>query len=246
MTSTTSILLQGGVLLIHDSDDHVNAVRADLLIEGNKIAKINEDIRPPSNHTRLIDCSNKVVSPGFIDTHRHMWQSQLKGRHADGLFLDYLPTGNFAASLFSPQDIFWGELSGGLESIDAGTTTVVDHAHMNYSADHAKYAVSALVSSGIRSIFCYTANPRVQSWSPKFSMESDLIPDWFLKQLRELAHHQPYGHGRVHLGFGWDNYSLPKEVVVKIFEEARNCKVKLITSHAVRRPPESKPHWKES
>ena len=236
MQTAPSILLQGGTLLVHDSEDHVTAIRADLLIEGNKIAKIGNDIRPPSEHTHIIDCNGKIISPGFIDTHRHMWQTQLKGRHADELFLDYMLTGNLAASLFTAQDVFWGELAGALESIDAGTTTVVDHAHMNYSVEHAKYAVSALVSSGIRSIFCYTANSRVKSWSPEFAMESDHIPDWFLHQLRELAHHQPYGKGRLQLGFGWDNYHLPKEVIMKIFEEARHCGVKLITSHSVRGP----------
>jgi hypothetical protein len=38
--------------------------------------------------------------------------------------------------MFSPEDVFWGELGGCMESIDAGTTMVVDHAHMNYSAEH--------------------------------------------------------------------------------------------------------------
>jgi len=47
-----------------------------------------------------------------------------------------MPTGNMAASLFSPEDIYWGNLAGCLESIDAGTTLVVDHAHMNYSPEH--------------------------------------------------------------------------------------------------------------
>ena len=30
------------------------------------------------------------------------------------------------------QDVFWGELGGCMESLDAGVTCVVDHAHMNY------------------------------------------------------------------------------------------------------------------
>jgi cytosine/adenosine deaminase-related metal-dependent hydrolase len=33
------------------------------------------------------------LSPGFVDTHHHMWQTQLKGRHADDLFLDYMSKG---------------------------------------------------------------------------------------------------------------------------------------------------------
>jgi hypothetical protein len=46
--------------------------------------------------------------------------------------------GNIVFSLFNPEDVFWGELGGCMEAIDGGTTTVVDHAHINYSADHCK------------------------------------------------------------------------------------------------------------
>jgi cytosine/adenosine deaminase-related metal-dependent hydrolase len=124
-------LLQGGTVLVHDLDDHITPIQADLLIEGNKIVKLGKDIEATA--AKIINCRGEIVSPGFIDTHRHMWQTQLKGRHANQLLLEYIPTGNLVASLFTPLDIFWGELGGAMESIDAGTTTVVDHAHVNYS-----------------------------------------------------------------------------------------------------------------
>lgn len=43
------------------------------------------------------------------------------------------------SSNYTPEDIFWGQLGGCLEMLDAGTTTVVDHAHMNYSPDHGEH-----------------------------------------------------------------------------------------------------------
>ena len=36
------------------------------------------------------------------------------------------------------EDMFWANLAGNMESIDAGTTTILDHAHMNWSKDHSK------------------------------------------------------------------------------------------------------------
>lgn len=45
-------------------------------------------------------------------------------------------TGNLQSYSFDIEDIYWGQLSGCLESIDAGTTTVVDHAHLTYSPEH--------------------------------------------------------------------------------------------------------------
>ena len=90
--ATQSMLLQGGTLLIHEENDLVKTVKADLLIEGNVITKIEAGIKP-STGTQVIDCSGKIISPGFIDTHHHVWQTLLKGRHANELFLDYMATG---------------------------------------------------------------------------------------------------------------------------------------------------------
>ncbi|KAJ6608516.1 hypothetical protein B0H10DRAFT_2067845 [Mycena sp. CBHHK59/15] len=141
------------------------------------------------------------------------------------------------ASMFTTDDVLWGQLGGCMEAIDAGTTTVVDHAHMNYSADQdailAYSALSATVSSGIRSFFCYCPTPRIASWAP-FQMSDNLLPEWVSTQLADLAAKQPFGDGRVRLGFGFDGFFLPKEVVVGLFEQVRAIGVKLITSHYVR------------
>ncbi|GJC94504.1 amidohydrolase [Colletotrichum higginsianum] len=129
--STSRILLKKGVLLIHDKDGNVNPVRSDLLVEGDKIVQISDDIEASGDHVKVFDCEGKVISPGFISTHHHVWQTALKGRHANHSLLEYLPTGSYAGALYSADDAFWGELGGALEAIDGGTTTVVDHSSLN-------------------------------------------------------------------------------------------------------------------
>lgn len=90
--STNSILLKNGTLLIHSHDGHVvNPIISDLLIRGNLIERIAHNISAEKD-TTVIDCTDKIVSPGFIDTHRHMWHTQAKG-FADSMLFDYLVGG---------------------------------------------------------------------------------------------------------------------------------------------------------
>jgi len=245
--SPSSILLRGGTLLLHDSNDRVTAINADLLIEGNKIKKIGENIKQIATNTSIIDCSGKIVSPGFVDTHRHLWQTQLKGRHGNELLFDYIPTGNLAGSLFTPEDIFWGQLAGALESIDAGTTMVVDFSHVNYSVEDAKKAIAATATSGLRSFYCYSNNSNVEGWHPHLTFKQTPWPEYYIEQLSQLIKSQPFGSGRVQLGLTWDAWYLPQEMVAPIFKQAREGGIKLITCHANRGPTLSthlshKPH----
>lgn len=89
------ILLQNATILVPSgqSNDHVKPLKGhSLLIEDKRIAEISKTIKPPDG-AQIIDCTGKIISPGFIDTHHHVWQTQLKGRHADQTLLEYLPTG---------------------------------------------------------------------------------------------------------------------------------------------------------
>jgi cytosine/adenosine deaminase-related metal-dependent hydrolase len=139
MSSASSTLLQGGTLLLHDENNHVVPTVSDLLVEGNVIAKIGQKIQAPEG-AKVIDCKDKLISPGFIDTHRHMWQSQLGGIFSDMSLYEYMPTGNAVSVFYTTEDLFYGQLAGAMESIEAGTTTVIDHSGCNPSPDHRKCA----------------------------------------------------------------------------------------------------------
>jgi cytosine/adenosine deaminase-related metal-dependent hydrolase len=96
-TNYSSILLRRGVVLCHGPHDQVITRQANLLIKDGIIAEIEPHIQASAD-TRVIDCTDKILSPGFIDTHHHLWQSLLKGRYANELLLDYMYKGNLQNS----------------------------------------------------------------------------------------------------------------------------------------------------
>ncbi|KAF4998730.1 hypothetical protein FGRMN_3056 [Fusarium graminum] len=235
MASSHYILLQNATLLVPETsgDDRIVPLKNhSLLIEGNRIVCIAADIDPPSAATEVIDCTSKIIAPGFIDTHHHVWQTQVKGRHADQTLLEYMAPGNMVCHSYTPEDAFWGQLGGCIEALEAGTTTIVDHAHISYSPEHNNAALSGTISSGIRSIYCYCPIGRVKTWKP-FALEDSLLPDWLFEQLETLCKAEPFGDGRVTMGFAFDFFFLPKEVIVGIYTRVRNLGIKTITSHYV-------------
>ena len=99
--SSSQLLLKNGLVLIHDSQNHVVPTRADVLIEGGTITKIGSGFEATEG-AEVVDCTDKIVSPGFVDTHHHGWQTQLKGRHANEQLLQYMVTGEFEYDALLP------------------------------------------------------------------------------------------------------------------------------------------------
>ncbi|KAH8178087.1 amidohydrolase family protein [Sarocladium implicatum] len=206
------MILKNGIVLQHDAQDSIVALRnTDVLIEGNRIVAIGQGLQP--DNASVIACDGKIVVPGFINAHHHVWQSQLKGRLGDSTMLDYVLEANLQSFHFTSDDFFWGQLAGCLEALDAGTTCVVDNAHGASRPEHGTAALRATLVSGIRSIFCHGVMPlRASEWtSSSFELDRTPHPDWLLPQMDHLAAEAPFGSDRrVELGFFFDTFSLPE------------------------------------
>ncbi len=83
------ILLRGGCVLSLDRAIG-DFEQADVLVEGSRISAIRPNIDAPN--AEVIDASNTIVMPGFVDTHRHMWQGFLRNVLPDGSLQDYIQT----------------------------------------------------------------------------------------------------------------------------------------------------------
>lgn len=156
-----SISAGGGSLLIKSvaavtvDPDLGNLESTDILVEDGVIVAIAPDL-PTSSGVEVIDGDGLLAMPGIVDTHTHIWNGvwrTLAG--TDGQWSAY---GELAVSMgprFTPEDSFQAVLSGALELIASGVTTVHNWAHNINSPDHADAEVFATLASGIRSRFSY-------------------------------------------------------------------------------------------
>lgn len=131
---------------------------ADVLLEGERIAEVGPSLRV--GDCEVIDAAGMIVSPGFVDTHRHVWQTQLRGVASDWSLFDYFSQmRSIYSAFYEPDDAYLGNHVGALEALDAGITTLVDHCHIINSPEHADEAIRGLRESGIRAVFCYGLFP---------------------------------------------------------------------------------------
>lgn len=148
-------LLSGGTVI--SLDPAVGDLdRGDVLISGGVIAAVAERIDAPD--AEVIDATDRIVLPGFVDTHRHTWQTAFRGIGADWTFAEYLAAihGRLRPS-YRPEDVYLGNLVGRLEALSSGVTTMLDWFHCAQSPEHADAAISALRDTPGRSVFCYGA-----------------------------------------------------------------------------------------
>jgi len=151
--NTQRILFKGATILPMDGKSEDLPV-GDLLVVGDSIAAIGSSLRV--DDAQLIDASGTVLCPGFVDTHRHTWQTPLHGVRTDWNLLDYMTyiRGMYCVC-YEPEDAALANWVGALEALDSGITTLVDHSHLQLSEAHSDGLADGLIKSGIRGIFCY-------------------------------------------------------------------------------------------
>ena len=115
---------------------------------------------PPSgtNARTTLDAAGKIVIPGFVSAHSHLFQSALRGVGAD------LNTGEWRKALHvysvpaTDDDLYWFTLHGALGHLLHGVTSVFN---FGYNARFGEYNVPqlrGLLDSGMRFVHAFAQN----------------------------------------------------------------------------------------
>lgn len=150
---TERILLRKGTVITAAAEGEV-LTDTDILIEDGTIVAIGRDL--PSADAEVVDLTGRIVLPGFVDTHRHTWQSVVRDIASDWSLTEYLAGLHTGLSkYYRPEDTYAGNYLGALEALDSGITTLVDWSHNLATPEHADAAIAALKDSGMRAVFAH-------------------------------------------------------------------------------------------
>jgi cytosine/adenosine deaminase-related metal-dependent hydrolase len=162
LQSRRRILIKGGVVLAVEGQDFA---QGDVLIEDGKIREVRPGIAAVDDMA-VVDASNRVLIPGFVDTHSHSYQGLLRSSLPNGrVDPDYnRDVQNNLTLHYQPADVYAGVLITAIAFIDMGTTTIVDLSQISHTPEHTDACIQALKDAGIRAVFGYSrgAGPRAQ------------------------------------------------------------------------------------
>ena len=147
------LVFRNAMVLTMDGSGVING--GEVLVIGDTIAAVGHNLPVPEGAIE-IDAQGGILMPGMVDTHRHMWQTALRGLGADWTLSQYFVFYYLTwGKIFRPEDIAAGNLLSAVEALDSGVTTTVDWSHGLQTVEHGEAALDALRSSPGRFVLAY-------------------------------------------------------------------------------------------
>lgn len=172
-----SMLFTGGAVVTMDPALG-DLDQGDVLVSGEHVVAVGPDLRdhPQARGTEIVDTTGRIVSPGFVDTHRHAWQAQLRRSIPDVTDLGAYVMNTLAriAPAYRAHDMYLGTRLAALSALDAGITTMLDFSHNSRSADHSDAAIRALVETGIRGVHA-SMGPHFGDWDKQWPRDVERL-----------------------------------------------------------------------
>ncbi|MGV9234365.1 amidohydrolase family protein [Streptomyces nigra] len=151
----------------------------DLLIEGDTITAVGHDLTAADDAV-IVDATGTILSPGFVDAHRHAWETQLRRIMPDVDDLGGYVMSTLAgyATVYRPEDMYVGTRLAALTAIDSGITTMLDFSHNSRTPEHSDAAVEALCDTGIRGVHA-SMGPHFGDWDRQWPGDLTRLKDQY-------------------------------------------------------------------
>ncbi len=151
------------------------AIQDNLIVEVGATPKLRQKYAD----AQFIDARNRVIMPGLINTHMHLYST-----FARGLALKDDPPANFIEILerlwwrldkvLTLEDIYYSAMVPLIESIKCGTTTIFDHHASPGAVGECLFRIAQATSSaGVRSCLSYEVSDRDGAMVTKQGIEEN-------------------------------------------------------------------------
>ncbi len=217
--------------LIVSMNKSLDVYRSDILINGNIISQIADNIR--SKFDEQFEAEEYIVLPGFIQTHVHLCQTLFRNMAEDLTLLRWLETKIWPyESIHTPETLTVSAQLGIAELIKSGTTTIMDMGTVH----HHDVVFDALNRSGMRAV------------SGKAMMDAPGTPQGLKESteqsikesLRLLEKWHNHDHGRLKYAFAPRFVLACTEELLKETGRISREKKVLFHTHAAENPEEIK------
>jgi len=205
------VLIKGGAIVTMDPKVP-NLSTGDVLVDGGRIAAVGINLQ--SDDAVVIDASDSIVMPGFIDAHHHMWLGVMRRMlpDVDDLFAYIDVVAEKLGAHYRPLDMYLSTKLTALASLDAGVTTIIDACHSSRSPGHTDAALDALDDAGIRAL--HMVGAAMDKKAPTAHLPADL---------KRLAEDWNQGAGLVRVGlFGQlklDWWAVARDLEMRVLTE---------------------------
>ena len=162
-----AIRFENGIVVTLGANNHIHW-NATVVTEGELVTAIGDsfDMQRRFPDAESVDCTGKIILPGFICTHHHFYST-----FARGMYIPGEPASNFVEILerlwwkvdraLQEEDILISAQIPLVDCIRNGTTTVIDH-HASPSMREGSLDLieKAVRQAGIRASLCYEVSDR--------------------------------------------------------------------------------------
>ncbi len=144
------LLIRGGSVVTVDPALGV-LPRGDVLVDDGRIVAVGPELTAHGAH--VVDATDMIVMPGFVNTHHHMWSALGRNFVADGF--PYFAAKRATSTLYEPEDFYRSVLLGLAELANAGVTTVHNWCNNTRTPAHADAELQAHRDGLLRARFSY-------------------------------------------------------------------------------------------
>lgn len=149
------LIIDGGkIISMNQAREILN--NSSIAIQGNKIIAVDEKeiINRNFISENVLNATDRIIIPGLINTHTHMFQTFLRGIGQDLPAIEWLHKAiDPVVEHYTPEDSYLSALLGSVELIKSGTTCIVESNYANPHKECSDFTIQALIDSGIRGVF---------------------------------------------------------------------------------------------